>query len=89
MTTTQSHPVHPQHTFGQLPIGQVFDFISGTPSDSFYARCVKLSARKYGIANDPIRPDAMRTTYTVGSIHAKVYHVGPGAALSAAKEGQS
>lgn len=64
-------------TFGRLPVGQVFDFVSGTPADSFFLRCVKLSARKYGIAGDVARPDCERITYRIGSIHAKVYHVGP------------
>lgn len=55
-------------TFQSLPVGQVFDWISGTSADSFYLRCVKLSARKYGVVGEKDRPDQKRTVYRVGSV---------------------
>jgi len=68
-----------QTKFRELPVGQVFDFISGTMYDSFWARCVKISARKYAVVGEVDRPDCKRIEYRVGSINAEVYHVGPSA----------
>jgi len=55
-------------TFQKLSIGQTFDFISGTPYDSFHDRCVKISARKYRSLSTGIE-------YRIGSSGAEVYHV--------------
>jgi hypothetical protein len=54
--------------FRDLSIGTRFDFIDdANPSwNSFYERCLKISARKYRAAG---------VNHTVGSINAKVYHV--------------
>jgi hypothetical protein len=59
-------------TFGDLSIGQEFDFVSGTSYDSFYDRCVKTGARTY----KPIEGKLKGHSLKVGSIKAKVYHVG-------------
>ncbi len=64
--------------FRDLPIGQVFDWISGTSADSFFARCVKISHRRYRKVGDFDRADQKAIVYSVGSINAKVYHVGAG-----------
>ena len=65
------------HTFKQLCIGDCFDFISGSIYDSFFARCVKLSPRTYGIVGEVDRRDQRRTIYRIGTINCKVYHVFP------------
>jgi len=53
--------------FRDLKIGDTFDFISSNPLwNSFYLICEKVSPRKYKAGN---------MTYTVGSVHAEVYHV--------------
>ncbi len=57
-------------TFGSLCIGDTFDFIDekNPTHNSFYARCIKTSTRKYeGIDTG--------NKYRVGSVHACVYHV--------------
>jgi hypothetical protein len=57
--------------FRDLPIGQTFDFIGPFGhANSFYARCVKVSNRKYA---EVARPEVV---YTVGTIKVQVYHVG-------------
>ena len=58
------------HTFKELAIGQTFDWIDdANPSrNSFFARCIKVSVRKY-VAIDTGKE------YAVGSINAVVYHV--------------
>jgi hypothetical protein len=53
--------------FKDLEIGESFDWIGGE-RPSFFARCVKISARRY-------REDGGRE-YRVGSIYADVYHIG-------------
>ena len=60
--------------FRDLSIGQEFDFIDDENPmyNSFYTRCVKTSARKYENADGSVNV----ISYTVGSINAKVYHVG-------------
>lgn len=58
-------------TFKQLPIGEEFDFISGTHNDTFFERCKKVSARKYSYPRQG--KDAVAT---IGSVYARVYHVG-------------
>ena len=57
--------------FRQLAIGDTFDFVnmSQPMMNSFYRRCIKISARKYQAIEDP------KDVYTVGSISARVYHV--------------
>ena len=58
-------------SFKSLPIGQTFDFVSGASRDSFYAPCIKVSARKYAYYLYDIRVEA-----EIGSIKAEVYNVG-------------
>ena len=61
--------------FRDIAVGDTFDFISPDSSmNSFYARCVKLSARTY----TSIEGEAEPLPIMVGSINAKVYHVEPG-----------
>ena len=55
-------------TFKELSIGQSFDFIAGNRFDSFFKRCIKTSARSY--------TDDSGIRHRIGSISAKVYHVG-------------
>jgi hypothetical protein len=56
--------------FADVKIGQTFDFISPDRlMNSFFDECVKVSARKY-------RSLATGREIRVGSIRAKVYHVG-------------
>lgn len=54
--------------FRDLSIGTHFDFIDDAhPTwNSFHARCLKISARKYRAAG---------VNHTIGSINARVYHV--------------
>lgn len=64
--------IHPtKRTFGELAIGDVFDFIdmSRPMFNSFYRQCVKISVRGYQALDEP------RTIYRIGSISAKVFHV--------------
>jgi len=61
-------------TFGQLKLGQSFDFIAPIEPgklniNSFYLRCVKMSARTY--------MDEKGTRHAIGSLSAKVYNVLP------------
>ncbi len=59
--------------FRDLSIGDTFDFISpDRTGNSFYARCVKLSARTY-IEEELFLTPAPH--HTIGSINASVYHV--------------
>lgn len=64
-------------TFEQLAIGQEFDWIDpNNPSrNSFFHRCVKVSARKYKAIGDC--GDAMKgfSAYVVGSVKAEVFNV--------------
>jgi hypothetical protein len=57
-------------TFGSLRIGETFDFIdpSATGYNSFFRTVVKTSPRGY--------MDEDGNKYRVGSISAKVFHVG-------------
>ena len=63
--------------FKELAIGQEFDWVNPDPNarNSFFARCVKVSARKYK-AIDP-KGDEMKgfPYYTVGSVNADVFNV--------------
>ncbi len=55
-------------TFGELKIGQSFDFIrDGYHYNSFYKRCTKTTERQYR--------DDDGTEYRVGSVKCEVYHV--------------
>ena len=60
--------------FEDLAIGQRFDWISDERSaftrNSYFKRCVKTSARKYESVDG-------QDKCQVGSIKARVYHVGP------------
>lgn len=59
--------------FRDLNIGQTFDWIDDDRRNeaSFFMPCVKISARKYRTTDgEPVMH------YTVGSINAKVHHVG-------------
>jgi hypothetical protein len=60
-----------KRTFSDLAIGDTFDFInmSQPTMNSFYRRCVKISARRYQHIEEP------KTVYNIGSIPARVYHV--------------
>ena len=60
-------------TFRELSVGDTFDFINddNRMMNSFYARCVKLSARTYTVVEGEGEPRHMR----VGSINTTVYHV--------------
>jgi len=62
--------------FKDLKIGQSFDFINPNAigQNSFFHRCVKVSARKY----KTVSGEAMHgfAAYTVGSINAEVFNVG-------------
>jgi hypothetical protein len=59
-------------TFKELAIGDTFDFISPNRTlNSYFRRCVKLSARTYTPVEGEDEPTALR----IGSIHAQVYHV--------------
>ena len=61
--------------FRDLNIGDQFDFIGPDRMlNSFYARCVKLSARTYTEADGENEPRPMR----VGSINVEVFHVTQG-----------
>jgi len=63
--------------FKDLSIGDTFDFIGpDRMMNSFYARCRKLSARKYEWEENGIR-----YLGSVGSIKASVYHVNETAGL--------
>lgn len=57
--------------FRDLLIGDTFDWIddANRMHNSFFARCVKTSPRKYEACAD------RSLHYTVGSINAKVFHV--------------
>lgn len=60
-------------TFRELRQGQTFDWIGPVSMhNSFYARCIKVSARVY-IELDDAGHGVKR--HRVGSIHAPVYHV--------------
>lgn len=54
--------------FGALAIGATFDFVGAPGTVTFWERCRKVSARKYR--------DLRGTTHHVGSLNARVYHVG-------------
>ena len=57
-----------QFRFKDLSIGDTFDWISpDTMRNSFFLPCKKISARRYQAINHGM-------IYTVGSIHAYVYH---------------
>jgi hypothetical protein len=53
-------------------IGQTFDFVDPAPApfNSFYARVYRSGARTYTEVDNP------QTTYHIGSINARVHHVG-------------
>lgn len=55
-------------TFKEIHIGTRFDFISGTSFDSFFHACMKTGPRSY--------VDSIGRSYKVGSVSAKVYHIG-------------
>jgi len=55
-------------TFTEIPIGTRFDFISGTSFDSFFHACMKTGPRTY--------VDSIGGKHKVGSMSAKVYHIG-------------
>jgi len=55
-------------TFKEIPIGTRFDFISGTSFDSFFHSCMKTGPRSY--------VDSIGRNHKVGSVSAKVYHIG-------------
>jgi hypothetical protein len=60
-------------TFKDLEIGQTFDFVdpdAGT-RNSFYARCVKLTARTYREINT-----STGFVHRIGTVKARVFHVG-------------
>jgi hypothetical protein len=58
--------------FRDLQIGDTFDFVGPVAMyNSYFARCVKLSARTYTPAEGEHTPEPMR----VGSINCEVYHV--------------
>jgi hypothetical protein len=63
----QAKPV----VFGDLSVGHTFDWIDpdNRAHNSFFARCIKISARKYAevACRDKV--------YSVGTIKAKVFHV--------------
>ena len=59
--------------FRDLKVGDTFDFVSPDRMvNSFYARCVKLSARTYTQVEGENKPTPMR----VGTINVNVYHIG-------------
>lgn len=64
--------------FSELKIGDTFDFISPDfMLNSFYERCVKISARRYQWRN-PVKcslSPAEFLTARVSNIHTRVYHV--------------
>jgi hypothetical protein len=56
--------------FRNLQVGDTFDFIADDRPTTFFARCTKVSARKY--TYDGVRPDV---TARIGSINCPVWHV--------------
>lgn len=57
-------------TFANLAIGDTFDFIDpNSLRNSYFARCVKTSIRKYAELENRSK------TYTVGTVNARVFHV--------------
>jgi hypothetical protein len=66
--------------FRDLKVGDTFDFIDDENRmyNSFYDRCVKLSAMTYKSIEPETRPERYTGTYQVGSIKAQVFHVEAG-----------
>lgn len=63
-------------TFGELAIGDTFDFVSGNRiMDSFSEPCKKISARKYKYPTGKPEPSAHYIA-RVGTLKVNVYHVG-------------
>jgi len=59
--------------FRDLHIGDTFDFVSNNRMfNSFFDRCIKVSARKYKSIDNPRNAEF---TYTVGTINCSVFHV--------------
>ena len=58
--------------FRDVKIGQAFDFINDAEPQltSFWHRCIKTGARTY--------ENLTGVKYRIGSVNAKVYHVGEG-----------
>lgn len=64
-------------SFAELTVGQWFDFIKPNGLNSFFARCQKISARKYRWAN-AAKCDLSPEPYliaVVGTKHVEVYNV--------------
>ena len=55
--------------FRDVEVGQGFDFIEPNGSNTFFDRCYRTGPRTY-------RAVSSGSTFTVGSIDARVYHVG-------------
>lgn len=63
-------------TFGELKIGDTFDFVSGNPiMDSFCEPCRKVSVRKYVYPTGKPKPSHIYVA-RVGTLKVNVYHVG-------------